>query len=107
MNRWPIGLRAAICVGAPLVVGWLTGQTSLGLMASLGVFTSLYGSGRPYLNLARYLALIALSFACVVALGMTVEGTLLVVPTVVAIAMVSTYVCSVLRVGGPGLTCSR
>ena len=111
-NRWPVGLRAAICVGAPLVAGWLTGQTSLGLMASLGAFTSLYGSGRPYLNRARYLALVALSFAWAVALGMTVEGIpLLVVPTVVVIAMVATYVCVVLRVGGPGaymftLTCA-
>lgn len=111
-SRWPIGLRAAICAGAPLVAGWLTGQTAAGLLASLGAFTSLYGSGRPYLNRARYLALVALSFACAVALGMTVESIpLLVVPTVMLIAMASTYICSVLRVGGPGaymftLTCA-
>lgn len=111
-NRWPVGLRAAICMGVPLLVGWLTGDMSVGLMASLGAFTSLYGSGRPYLNRARFLALLALSFACSVALGMSVESVpLLVVPTVTVIAMVSTYVCSVLRVGGPGaymitLTCA-
>ncbi|MDD0859407.1 hypothetical protein NHF46_20155 [Arthrobacter alpinus] len=91
--------------GAPLLVGWLTGDMSVGLMASLGAFTSLYGSGRPYLNRARLLALLALSFACSVALGMSVESLpLMVVPTVTVIAMVSTYVCSVLRVGGPGPT---
>jgi uncharacterized membrane protein YccC len=102
-NRWPIGLRAAICAGAPLIAGWLTGETAAGLMASLGAFTSLYGSGRPYLNRARYLALIALSFAAAVTLGMAVETIpLLVVPTITLIAMVATYICSVLRVDGPG-----
>ncbi|MGO4384663.1 FUSC family protein [Specibacter sp. RAF43] len=111
-SRWPIGLRAAICAGAPLIAGWLTGQTVAGLMASLGAFTSLYGSGRPYLNRARYLALIALSFAGAVALGMTVETIpLLIVPTVTLMAMATTYVCSALRVDGPGaymftLTCA-
>ncbi|MCX6500697.1 MAG: FUSC family protein [Arthrobacter sp.] len=111
-NRWPIGLRAAICAGAPLLAGWLTGQTAAGLMAGLGAFTSLYGSGRPYLNRSRYLALVALSFACTVALGMAVETIpVLAVFTVVVIAMAATYLCSALRVGGPGaymftLTCA-
>ncbi|NVM97281.1 FUSC family protein [Arthrobacter sp. SDTb3-6] len=111
-SRWSVAVRAAICAGAPLVAGWLTGLTAFGLMASLGAFTSLYGSGRPYLNRARYLALVALSFAAAVALGLTVETIpWLVIPTVVVIAMVSTYICSALRVGGPGaymftLTCA-
>lgn len=111
-NRWPMAFRAAICMGVPLLVGWLTGDLRVGLMASLGAFASLYGSGRPYLNRARFLALLALSLACSVALGMSVESVpLLVVPTVMVIAMVSTYVCGVLRVGGPGaymitLTCA-
>lgn len=102
-NRWPIGLRASISAGTPLLAGWLAGQTAAGLMTSLGALTALYGSGRPYLNRARYLALIALSFACTVALGMSVETIpMLAVATVVVIAMVSTYVCSALRVGGAG-----
>lgn len=111
-NRWPVALRAAICMGIPLVAGWLTGDMAVALMASLGAFASLYGSGRPYLNRARFLAVLVLSFACSVTLGMSVESIpLLVVPTVMVIAMVSTYVCSVLRVGGPGaymitLTCA-
>ncbi|WP_051191786.1 FUSC family protein [Microbacterium luticocti] len=102
-RRWPSALRASICMGVPLTVGWLSGHMDAGMMASLGAFTSLYGSGRPYLNRAGHLALIALSFALAVALGMAVEGVpLLVVPTVVVIAMVSTYMCSALRVGPPG-----
>ncbi|GAA4045593.1 FUSC family protein [Arthrobacter methylotrophus] len=111
-SRWPVGLRAAICAGAPLLVGWLTGQTAAGLMATLGAFTALYGSGRPYLNRARYLALIALAFAFTVALGMSVKTIPpLAVPTIVVIAMAATYICSALRVGGPGaymftLTCA-
>ena len=45
-RRWPSGLRAAVCMGAPVLVGWLAGDLTAGLTATLGGFTALYGSGR-------------------------------------------------------------
>ena len=48
--RWPGGLRAAICMGAPAPAGWLAGDLTAGLTATSGGFTALYGDGRPYRN---------------------------------------------------------
>ena len=52
-HRWPFALRAAICVAVPVLVGWAVGDVAAGLIATIGGFTALYGSGRPYLNRAR------------------------------------------------------
>ena len=68
-RRWPFALRAAICMAVPVLVGWAAGDTSAGLLATIGGFTSLYGSGRPYLNRAIYLGAVAVSFAVVVTIG--------------------------------------
>ena len=102
-GRWMFALRAGICMGTPVFVGWLEGNTSAGLMASIGAFTSLYGSGRPYLSRASHLALIALSFAAVVMLGMWTQPHNLLVPIVVAlIAMIATWLSNALQIGPPG-----
>jgi len=102
-RRWPFAARAAICTGVPVLIGWSAGEVTAGLMATLGAFTSLYGSDRPYLNRAIYLAVIAASFALAVALGVSASKTpLLVVPVIVLIAMVATFLCNALRVGPPG-----
>ena len=42
--RWAAGIQAAIAIGLPLAAFTLTGYQSLGLIASLGAFTALYGS---------------------------------------------------------------
>jgi uncharacterized membrane protein YccC len=90
-------------MGAPILVGWATGDITAGLMATIGAFTSVYGSDRPYLNRALFLAVIAVSFALAVTLGVWVtEIPLLVVPVVALIAMVATFLCNALRVGPPG-----
>jgi uncharacterized membrane protein YccC len=102
-RRWPFAARAALCMGVPVLVGWSAGDVTAGLMATLGAFTALYGSDRPYLNRAIYLAIIAASFALAVTLGVwAAETPLLVVPTIVLIAMVATFLCNALRVGPPG-----
>lgn len=102
-RRWPFALRAAICMAVPVLVGWLAGDTAAGLIATIGGFTSLYGSGRPYLNRGGYLAGIAVCFAAAVALGDWASSTpwlgVLVVTTIAAIA---TLVCHALSVGPPG-----
>lgn len=102
-RRWPFAARAANCMGAPVLGGWLAGDVSAGLMATIGAFTALYGSDRPYLNRALYLALIAVSFAIAVALGVWAAETVwLVVPVVVLIATIATFLCNALRVAPPG-----
>jgi uncharacterized membrane protein YccC len=102
-RRWPFALRAAICVAVPVLVGWAAGDTSAGLIATIGGFTSLYGSGRPYLNRAMYLAAIAVSFAAVVTLGdWAAASAWSAVLVVTIIAMVAVLICNALSVGPPG-----
>jgi uncharacterized membrane protein YccC len=96
-------LRAAVCMGAPILTGWLAGDTSAGLMASIGGFAALYGSGRPYLSRALQLALIALAFALCVGIGIWVAPLgWAVVIAVAAIAMVATWLSNALQIGPPG-----
>ena len=95
-------------MGVPVLVGWGAGDITAGLMAAIGAFTSLYGSDRPYLNRAAYLAVIAVSFALAVILGVwAAEIPLLVVPTVVLISMVATFVCTRCGSGRRARTCLR
>ena len=102
-RRWPFALRAAICMAVPVLLGWAAGDPSAGLIATIGGFTSLYGSGRPYLNRARYLAVIAVSFAAAVALGDWAAATAWSgVLVVTVIAVVAVLFCHALSVGPPG-----
>ncbi|CRZ18585.1 FUSC family protein [Mycolicibacterium neworleansense] len=102
-RRWPFALRAGICMAVPVLVGWLAGDTTAGLIATIGGFTSLYGSGRPYLNRGGYLAAVVVCFAAVVALGEWASSApWLGVVTVTMIAAVATLVCHALSIGPPG-----
>ncbi|OBG84132.1 hypothetical protein A5699_28015 [Mycobacterium sp. E802] len=102
-RRWPFALRAGICMAVPVLVGWLAGDTTAGLIATIGGFTSLYGGGRPYLNRGAYLAVIAVCFAAAVALGdWASSAPWLGVLTVTIIAALATLVCHALSVGPPG-----
>ena len=68
-----------------------------------GAFTALYGSGRPHLNRAGYLAVIAAAFAAAVGLGAWAKSIpWLAVPAVTLIATTAAFVCNALRVGPPG-----
>ncbi|MDR5752457.1 MULTISPECIES: FUSC family protein [unclassified Caballeronia] len=72
-------------------------------MATIGAFTALYGSERPYSNRAWLLAGLALSFSAIVTLGVWVQQwPLMAVPLVTLIAMIATFVCQSLRIGPPG-----
>ena len=100
---WPSGVRAAVCMGAPVVVGCLAGDLTAGLIATLGSFTALYGSGRPYCNRAVLLAVIALSLSTAVGLGMWAAAiTWVGVLAVAAIASTATLLCNAFDVGPPG-----
>ena len=72
-------------------------------MATIGAFTSLYGSGRPYLNRGVHLGVVAVCFALAVALGdWAAEVPWAGVLTVSVIAMAAVLVCNALAVGPPG-----
>lgn len=90
-------------MGVPIIAGWLWGDITAGLMAGIGGFTGLYGSGRPYFNRARHLAIIAAAFALAVGLGLWVGPVAwAVVLTVASIAMLATWLGNALQVGPPG-----
>ena len=102
-QRLPAAVRAALSTGIPVATGWAAGDLPAGLMASIGAFTSLYASDRPYLNRALVLAGVALSLALAVSLGVWAQQVpQMVVPVVVAIAMVATFICNSLSIGPPG-----
>jgi uncharacterized membrane protein YgaE (UPF0421/DUF939 family) len=102
-RRWPRALRASVCMGVPVLVGWLTGDLGAGLTATLGGFTALYGSGRPYLNRAVLLAAVAAALSAAVGLGIWAASiTWVGVVTVAAIATAATLLCNALEVGPPG-----
>lgn len=72
-------------------------------MASIGGFTALYGSGRPYVSRAIQLAVIAWAFAFSVGIGIWVAPVgWAVVIAVAAIAMVATWLSNALQIGPPG-----
>ncbi|GAA2537212.1 FUSC family protein [Mycolicibacterium diernhoferi] len=102
-GRWKFALRAGICMSVPVLVGWLCGDTGAGLIAVIGGFTSLYGSGRPYRNRAGYLAGVAVFLAAGVALGDWAAAIpWLGLVTITVIAMLAALVCHALTVGPPG-----
>jgi uncharacterized membrane protein YccC len=102
-QRWAFALRAAVAMGVPILAGWLAGRQAAGMMATIGAFTALYCSGRPYYSRGIALALIAGAFAVAVAFGLWLEHwPWLVVPVLAAVAMLATWLCKATRIGPPG-----
>jgi uncharacterized membrane protein YccC len=102
-GRWWFAIRAALCLAAPVVIGWAVGDTAAGLTATIGGFTALYGNDRPYVSRAGHLAVVAAGFAIAVTVGDWAARTpWLGVLAVSAIAMVATLMCNALAVGPPG-----
>jgi len=102
-GRWWFSARAALCLAAPVAIGWALGDTTAGLTATIGGFTALYGSNRPYVSRSVHLAVVATGFAAAVALGDWAAGVpWLGVLAVSVIAMVATLLCNALATGPPG-----
>jgi len=92
-------------MGLPVVIGWALNDASAGLMATLGAFTALYGSGRPYLSRARLLATLACCFSLAVWLGGFAASAASPWPPILVVALIATsatLLCNALRVGPPG-----
>ncbi|WP_155952084.1 FUSC family protein [Pseudoxanthomonas suwonensis] len=103
-QRWAFAVRAGLAMGVPILAGWLAGDPAAGMMATIGGFTSLYGSGRPYGARALMLAVVAGVFATAVAFGLWLEHLpwLVVVPVLSLLAMLAAWLCNATRTGPPG-----
>jgi hypothetical protein len=67
--RWAAGVQAAFANALPMAMFSLTGHLSLGLVASLGAFTALYGTKMPLRERLRVLPLVAIGFVAASLLG--------------------------------------
>jgi hypothetical protein len=67
--RWSTGIRAAFANTLPMATFALAGHLSLGLIASLGAFTALYGMTMPLRVRLRVLPLVAAGFVVASVLG--------------------------------------
>lgn len=101
--RWPYALRAAVSTAIPVVVGVAAGDIGAGLVGTIGAFTSRFGVGRPYLNRAVQLLVVAAALALSVAAGVAAATSAwLGVVVVSAIAVAAVWLCNALTVGPPG-----
>ncbi|MFE0627541.1 FUSC family protein [Streptomyces sp. NPDC058864] len=101
--RYAAGLRAALSMGVPLTVGAATGHLPLGLTATMGAFSAVYGAKEPYGRRAVLLAGVGAGFVLSVAAGSLAGGRIWLAPVVIGlVGAVATYVCDALRIGPPG-----
>ncbi|MBM9469010.1 FUSC family protein [Nakamurella leprariae] len=102
-RRWPIAVAAGLSMAVPVAVGALAGRTDLGLLASLGAFTSLYFGAEPRRRRLRLLPVVALALVAVAALGALVApshpATLV---GLAAVAVASAVGTVATRLGPPG-----
>ncbi len=101
--RWPVGLQAALAISIPVAVGTLAGNTGLGIQASMGAFTALYGTRLAPLDRLRMLPVVALGFVITVASGVLFSATA--VSSVLGLILVGSaavVLCQGFRVGPPG-----
>ncbi|USQ76892.1 FUSC family protein [Ornithinimicrobium cryptoxanthini] len=102
-TRWPIAARASLAVAIPLTITTLTGHHTWGLLCGTGVFTVLYGAGRPLRSRARVLLLVAVGLIGCMALGTLASGNALLSVLVTAlVGAVATFLAHALRLGPPG-----
>ncbi len=85
-----MALRAAVSVGVPLLILWLTGHLSWAMYAAFGAFTAVYGrnlAGGPRLRMqARVGVFLTLSVLLGVVVGLSEARTWLAVPVATAVA---------------------
>src|SRR6478735_7337905 len=104
-DRLVSAARASMASGICLFAGWLMDDQAAGLTANLGAFVALYGSGRPYRNRARLLALILCGLVLCVVAGVeaaTVPNPWISIAVAALIAILASFFCTALNVGPPG-----
>ena len=102
-TRWPIAARASLAVAICLTVTTLAGHHTWGLLTGTGVFTVLYGAGRPLRSRVRVLLLVAVGLVSCMALGTLASGNAILSVVVTAlVGAVATFLAHALRLGPPG-----
>ena len=103
-KRLSFATRAAAAMGICVLAGWLANDQPAGLIATLGAFAALYGSGRPYRNRAILIALISVGLVFCVACGVVAAAASpwLSVSLAAFVAFGASFLCSALNVGPPG-----
>ena len=101
-TRWYAGLRAALSVGIPLLIGVGAGRASWGALASIGSFAGFYGANTPYRQRIRLVAWVGVALAVVVPLGgLCASRAWLSVALAGVVAGIASFVCLALRVPPP------
>jgi uncharacterized membrane protein YccC len=101
-SRWPIGLRASLMIGIPLLAGAVAGRTSWGAVASMGSFAGFYGPNTPYRHRIRLVAGIGAALAVLVPLGsLCATRAWLAVIFAGVVAALASFVCLALSVPPP------
>jgi hypothetical protein len=101
--RWSAGIQAGVAIGGPLAAFTLAGHQSLGLIASLGAFTALYGSTLHLGDRLYLLPLVAVGFVAASGLGvLTAANAWATVASLVAVAVFACTVSFGIRLGAPG-----
>lgn len=102
-SRWPLAVRAATSGAIPVLIGSAVGNVGAGLIATLGSFTSRFGSDRPYLNRGLQLAAVAVALAAAVAVGSwAAQVPWLGIAVVSVVAVAAVWLCNTLSIGPPG-----
>lgn len=101
--RWSAGVEGCVAVGVPLAAFTLAGYQSLGLIASLGAFTALYGSTLRLGDRLRVLPFVAAGFVAASVLGvLCAANAWLTIACLVAVAAFSSIIVFGVRLGSPG-----
>ena len=101
--RWSAGIHASMATALPLAAFTLTGHQSLGLIASLGAFTALYGSTLRLGDRLRALPLVAIGFVTASAVGaLCGTNVWLNIACLVAVAAIASTIVFGVGLGPPG-----
>ncbi|MBF6321968.1 FUSC family protein [Nocardia cyriacigeorgica] len=115
-RRLPGAVRTALAFGAPALIAALLGHEQQGLIAALGSFAVIFGEGRVYRQRWRAIGWAGLGLIAAACAGgftgaaihrHTAAGSghawlLVLVVVLAAVAVISTFVNSALRLGPPG-----
>lgn len=101
--NWFRGVGSALSVGIPYLIGYLLGDLSIGIMASIGGFTFLYVSNETYARRAVRLFWVALGLTASFMLGALCSyNTVVMVGMFGIIGGLAIFLLGLFRMTGPG-----
>lgn len=102
-GTWVIATKAAATMFVILAAAQVAGHLSLGVLASLGAFTVLYGPASPARFRIRLMTAVGTLLVASAAAGALTSRALVVeILTLTMTAAVATFFCLALRIGPPG-----